>query len=150
MKPFIRMTRHPYEEPYHVNLVVAASNGRQQGEIEIYANAEDLAVFARALRVFPQQNDDSVLWQLGSERPEDHFAFYYRLRVFRVSANGRCAIEVRFCNNQEPPHREVIEFSIEALPSDLDRLADLLERFGSLEHRVLEWNITDGELRGDA
>ena len=150
MKPFIRITRYPYEEPYLLNLVVAASNGRQQGELEIYANSDDLASFARELRGFPNQNDDSVDWQLGSERPEDRFAFYYRLRAFRVSPTGQCAIEVRFSNNCEPPHREVVEFSIEALPSDLDRLADLLERFGRLEHKVLEWNVISGELRKDA
>src|SRR5206468_6542901 len=68
VKPFIRITRHPYEEPYHVNLVVAASNGRQQGELEIYANAEDLAVFARELRGFPRQQGHVARWELGSER----------------------------------------------------------------------------------
>ena len=111
MKSFIRITRYPYEEPYHVNLVVAASNGRQQGELEIYANAEDLAAVGRQLRGFPNQKNDTVLWELGSERPEERFAFYYRLRVFQVAADGRCAIELRFCNNQEPPAREVVEFS---------------------------------------
>ena len=150
MKPFIRITRHPYEEPYHVNLVVAASNGRQQGELEIYANVGDLAAFARELRGFPKRKDDTALWELGSERPEDRVAFYYRFRVFQVTSNGRCAIEVRFCNNREPPDREAVEFSIDALPSDLDRLAVLLERFSSLEHRVLEWDINDGDLREDA
>lgn len=150
MKPFIRITRRPYEEPYHVNLVVVASNGRQSGELEIYANAEDLAVFARDLRGFPKQKSDIVRWELGSERSEDNFAFYYRLRVFQVTVDGRCAIELRFCNNQEPPRREVVEFSIDALPSDLDRLAGLLERFSRLEHTVLEWNVDDGELRKDA
>jgi hypothetical protein len=45
---------------------------------------------------------------------------------------------------------EPTEPSIEALPSDLDRLAGLLERFGRLEHRALEWNVDDGELRKDA
>jgi len=150
VRPFIRITRHPYEEPYHVNLVVAASNGRQQGELEIYAKAEDLAVFARDLRGFPKQKADTVRWELGSERSEDNFAFYYRLRVFQVAANGQCAIELRFCNNQEPPRREVVEFSIQALPSDLDRLADLVERFSRLEYKVLEWNVDGGELRNDA
>ena len=150
MKPFIRITRNPYEEPYHVNLVVAASNGRQQGELEIYANAEDLAVFARELRGFPRQQGHVARWELGSERPEDRFAFYYRVRVFQVAANGRCAIELRFCNNQKPPDREVVEFSINALPADLDRLGVLLERFSRLEHRVLEWSMSDGELREDA
>jgi hypothetical protein len=34
------------------------------------------------------------------------------------------------------------------MPSDLDRLSELLEGFGRLKHRVLEWNVTSGELRG--
>jgi hypothetical protein len=149
VKPFIRITRYPYEEPHHVNLVVTASNGRQRGELEIYANAEDLAFFACELHGFPKHKDDTALWELGSECPEDRFAFYYRLRVFQVATDGQCAIEVRFCNNQEPPAREIVEFSIDVLPSDLDRLAALLERFSKLEHRVLEWNLNDGELRED-
>ena len=149
MKQFIRITRHPYEEPYHVNLFVAASNGRQHGEIEIYANVEDLASLARGLRGFPRSADDTVLWELGSEKPEDCFAFYYRLCIRKVTATGQCAVELRFNNNQAPPDREVVEFSIKALPSDLDRLGGLIERFSKLEHRVLEWNITDGELRQD-
>ncbi|HSB09836.1 MAG TPA: hypothetical protein VLM38_10160 [Blastocatellia bacterium] len=149
MKPFIRITRHPYEEPYHVNLVVAASNGRQLGELEIYANADDLAMIARELRGYPKRTGDIVLWELGSERPEDRFAFYYRLRVFQVAATGQCAVELRFNNNQAPPDREVVEFSIPALPSDLDRFAILLEGFSRLEHRLLEWSIDDGALRED-
>lgn len=141
LKPFIRITRYPYEEPYHVNLVVAASNGRQQGELEIYCNAEDLAVFARKLQGFPKQKEDTALWELGSERSEDRFGFHFRIHVFQVRLNGQCAIELRFCNNEEPPYREVIEFSINALPADLDRLAAMLKQFSRLEDRVLEWNI---------
>lgn len=150
MKPFIRITRHPYEEPHHVNLVVAASNGRQRGELEIYANAADLAVVAGGLRGFPKRKDDTVLWELGSERPENRFAFYYRLRVFQVAPNGQCAVEFRFNNNQAPPDKEVVEFSLSVLPADLDRLAGLFERFSKQELKVLEWNANDGELREDA
>jgi hypothetical protein len=150
VKPFIRITRRPYEEPYHIHLFVTASNGRQRGEMEIYDNAQSLRRFGSSLRGFPKQRGDDVLWELGSERPEDRFAFYYRLRVFQVALNGRCAIEVRFCNNEQPPDRELTEFSIhDVMPADLDRLADLLERFGKLEHRVLQWDITDGELLDD-
>jgi len=149
LKPFLRITRHPYEEPHHVNLVVTASNGRQQGELEIYANAKDLSVLADNLQGFPKQENDIALWELGSEQPEDRFAFYFRLKVFQLAANGRCAIEVRFCNNQAAPDRELIEFSIPALPADLDRLARLLKQFSRLEHRVLEWNLHDGELLKD-
>jgi hypothetical protein len=128
---------------------VVASTGRQQGELEIYANSVDLAVFATSLSGFPKRKDDVALWELGSERPEDRFAFYYRLRVYQVLTVGRCAIEVRFCKNSEPPDREVVEFSIDAWPADLDRLAMLLSRFANLKHRVLDWSLEDGELRED-
>lgn len=144
LNSFIRITRYPYEEPYHLNLVVTASNGRQKGELEIYSNAEDLTLFASRLKGFPKQENDIALWELGSERPEDRFAFYFRLKVFQISANGRCAIEVRFCNNQEKPDGVLVEFSILAFPADLDRLARLLKQFSKLEQRVLEWIINDG------
>ncbi len=147
--PFIRITRHPYEEPYHLNLVVEASNGRQQGELEIYANAKDLVEVAKDLRGFPSGRNEAIQWELGSEQPEHRFAFYYRFRVFQVAPTGRCAVELRFNNNQDPPGREILEFSIEAEPADLDRLAELLRRFSQLEHRVLEWTVTDGQLRED-
>ena len=150
VKPFIRITRRPYEEPHHINLVVAASNGRQLGELEIYTNAKDLTVFASGLCEFPKHTEDIVLWELGSEHPEDRFAFYFRIRVVQLAANGLCAVELRFNNNQTPPDREVSEFSIQTLPSDLDRLARLIEQFSSLQHKFLEWNIVDGELREDA
>src|SRR5690349_12629381 len=118
MNPFFRLTRYFYEEPHFLNLFVAASNGRVQGELEIYCNAKDLGVVARQLRAFPFSGSrDAVLWELGSERPEDRFAFYFRLRAVRVSALGRCAIEMRTNNNRSPPDREISEFSIEALPA---------------------------------
>jgi hypothetical protein len=147
VKPFIRVTRHPYEEPYHLDLVVAASNGRLCGDLEIYANAKDLTVVADALRRFPEGNADAVLWELGSELPERRFAFYFRLRGLRLDERGHCALELRFNNNSAPPEREVMEFSIEAVPSDLDRLAGLLEEFAKLKHRVLQWDVGQGELR---
>jgi hypothetical protein len=147
MKPFIKIVRHPYEEPHHVHLVVEASNERQHGQMEIYANAKDLTMVAERVRSAPRAENDVALWELGSERPEDRFGFFFRLRAFRLSPTGRCAIELRYCNNRTPPERESIEFSIEAMPADLDRLATLLDRFGELRHRVLEWTLEAGELR---
>jgi hypothetical protein len=138
--------RHPYEEPYHVNLVVTASNGLQSAGLEIYANATDLGTFAAALRGVPGRSTEA-LWELGSERPEDNFAFYFRLRAHQTSKTGQCVVEVRLSNNRPPPDRMISEFSIPALPADLDRLADLFDRFGQLEHRKLRWCVTSGELQ---
>ncbi len=143
---FIRVTRNPYEEPHHVNLVVTASNGRTRGELEIYANATDLLAFSQALRSPPKFGQDIAVWELGSEEPERRFAFHFRIRVFQVSATGQCAVEVRLCNNGKAPEREIVEFSMLALPADLERLSKLFEQFGALAHRVLEWRVTEGEL----
>jgi hypothetical protein len=150
LRPFLRITRFPYEEPYHLNLLVAASNGRLRGEIEIYANADDLGVVAARIRRAPE-TDRSPVWELGSERSEDRFAFYFCLRVVRQSPSGACALALRFNNNAQDADRELTDFSIPVFPADLDRLASLLERFRSLEHRLLWWTPVDGELlREDA
>src|SRR5687768_3554832 len=98
LTPFIEVVRHPYEEPYHVNLVVTASNGAQFASLEIYANAADLTTYANALRDVPGRAAEA-LWELGSERPEDNFAFYFRLRSYQTSKTGQCAVEVRLNNN---------------------------------------------------
>jgi hypothetical protein len=142
---FIEIARHPYEEPHHLNLVVTASKGSQQGKLEIYANATDLGSFAKKIREVPGRKTEA-LWELGSELPQDRFAFYFRLRAHQTAPTGQCALEVRLNNNASPPDREVTEFSIQALPADLDRFADLLEEFGRLEHRRLRWAVTSGEL----
>ena len=144
MRPFIRITRHPYEEPYHVNLVVSAGNGILQGEIEIYANAEDLIAVANALSGFPESEDDTYIWELGSENEQDRYAFYFRFRVFQTSANGKCAIELRFNNNQPAPAQRITEFCIESFPADLDRLGSLLKKFSRLEDSTMEWTIHPG------
>lgn len=119
--PFVQITRRPYEEPYHLNLLVVASNGRSRGELEIYANVEDLQLVAARLRRAMEAVDGNPVWELGSERPELRFAFYYCWRVLRLSPTGRCALVLRFNNNHESPEREITEFSIPVLPASCGR-----------------------------
>ncbi len=145
LRPFLRVVRNPYEEPYHVNVNLIVS-ARQRGELEIYANAEDLETAARRLTGFPSDARDTFVWELGSEDPQDRFAFYFRLRVWCVAPSGECGFELRLNNNDSPPEREATEFSLSAYPADIDRLADLLREFSKLKHRALEWAITDGFL----
>jgi hypothetical protein len=64
-KAFIRITRYPYEEPYLLNLLVEASKGSICGGLEIYADAGDLADFARRLRQFPEHPADAAICDLS-------------------------------------------------------------------------------------
>jgi len=141
MRSFLNITRQPYEEPYHVTLLVSAGNVSTQTQFEIYANASDLNNAAASLIGFPKTDRDVFTWELGSEDEQRLFAFYFRLRVFQVSTTGRCALEIRFSNNQKPPSQQIVEFCIEAYPSDLDRLGTMFEAFGRLENLTMEWSV---------
>src|SRR6185369_15402945 len=106
MSAYIRITRMPYEEPYHTHLVMEASNGRQRWEFEYYASVKSLIEWATRLEVFPRHKTDVYLFELGSERPEDRSAYYFRFRVFTTDSRGHCAIHLRFNNNEDLPRRE--------------------------------------------
>jgi hypothetical protein len=143
---FLKITRHPYEEPHHLNLVVQASNGTQTGSLEIYTTPEALLRSAEALRAFPRHSTDVFLWEIGSERPEDRWAFYFRFRVFLTAPTGESAIHFRFNNNRDLPERQISEFCLTAEPSQINRLGKLLQEFASLQHEILFWRVKEGEL----
>lgn len=147
MKTLIRVTRSPYEEPYHVELLLEASNGRQHASIGFYANARDLPELGRALIQFPFAGSKEHIYEIGSEDPLRRFAYFVHLRFFMIRPTGSCGIEVRFNNNcREAPEREIAEFTIETQVAGINRLGQLLEGFGRLEHRVLEWDGAEGRL----
>lgn len=146
MNSWIKIIRYPYEEPYLLNLVMSASNGRQRGEIEFYSNADDLNEIADKLEEFPRHASDVYLYELGSERSEDRWAFYFRFRLCTIDSVGHCAIHLRFNNNRDIPDREITEFCIPAEPSAINRLGKLFREFAQLKHEVLYWNPVEGKL----
>ncbi len=146
MNPYIRITRYPYEEPYHLNLMMTASNGHLCGKLEFYLNTAALIEWADAMETFPKHAQSVFLWDVGSERPEDRFAFYFRLRVFTVDPLGHCAIQLRFNNNAELPDREIVEFCIRSEAAQINRFGRLCREFAKLSHQVLDWSLFDGQL----
>ena len=146
MKKHIEIHRNPYEEPFHINLIVKASNGTQAGEIEIYDNGEKLKLIASSLESFPKHNTDTYLWELGSERSEDKFAFFFRFRVYVINLSGSCAIQLRFNNNQDYPDLAITDFCIKAEPAGINRLGKLFREFSKLEKRKLFWDGVEGQV----
>ncbi|MGY8770975.1 MAG: hypothetical protein ACKVH8_21400 [Pirellulales bacterium] len=143
---FLKIVRHPYEEPHHIHLVVEASNGDVSSKSEYYCNATDLLTIAEGLESFPRDKSDVFLYELGSERKEDRWGYYYRLRAFLIDNFGSCALQLRINNNAELPDTQVSEFCIKAEASQINRLGQLFRTFSKLEHEVLEWNVSDGSL----
>ena len=142
----IRITRTPYEEPHHVNLLFEASNDGQSTKFEYYCNATDLSDIADRLEVFPRHNQDVFLYEFGSERLENRHSYYFRLRVFLTNGVGGCAIQIRTNNNQELPDREISEFCIIAESSQINRLGKLFRSYSKLHHAVLYWQVESGEV----
>jgi len=146
MAMLIRITRIPYEEPHHVQLRYEVSNGRQSWQFEYFENATELAAFGDNLIAFPRHNTDVFLYEVGSERPEDRWGYYFRFRAFVISNTGQCAIQIRFNNNEALPDNEQFEFCLRAAPAQIERLGKLYQAFAKLEDEVLEWSGNEGQL----
>ena len=146
MNSWITITRYPYEEPYQLNLLMTASNGRQLGEIEFYINTDDLNEIADILEEFPRHASDVYLYELGSERSEDRCAYYFRFRLCTIDLVGHCAIHLRFNNNLDIPDREITEFCIPAEPFAINRLGNFFREFAQLKHEVLYWSPVESKL----
>jgi hypothetical protein len=99
-----------------------------------------------SLLKFPRHPNDVYLYQLGSERTEDRWAYYVRFRVFTTDSVGHCAIQLRFNNNQGIPEREISEFCIRAETGAINRLGTLIQKFAQLKHAVLFWTPHGGSL----
>lgn len=95
---------------------------------------------AERLERFPQHHGDVFLYEIGSEKPEDRFAYYFRFRVFNTDSLGRAAIQIRFCNNNELPYREIVEFCIQTEPAAINKLGKLLREFALLEQEFIAWS----------
>ena len=144
--PGIRITRFPYEEPYHLNLLIEASNGKVAGNLEYYCSANDLNELGGRLLGYLGNREGAILYELGSEKPEDRFAFFFSLKVSPLDLLGHGIVGLRMNNNEPLPETQVCEFYISVDVADVNRLGSLLVAFGKLEHRVLEWSVKDGWL----
>lgn len=146
MNPGITIFRYPYEEPYHLQLTMVVSNGHQVSRMDFYIDTDSLIELADTLEKFPDHIGHDFLWEVGSEVPEDRWAYYLRIRAFTLDSSGHCAVQFRWNNNQALPERVISDFCIEAESGQINRLGELLRKFAKLNHRVLEWCVSEGRL----
>jgi len=146
MKPFIRIDRYPFEEPYNFQIRLRMTNGKLLGDAEIYVAALEIAAWGAALSDFPRHRDQVYLWEVGSEHPEDRWSYYMRLRAWVTDSVGHCALHIRYNNNRDLPHREIFEFSTPMDAASLNRLGQSLASFSSADHEVLIWTQDDTTL----
>ncbi|MDX6748115.1 hypothetical protein SHK09_15060 [Polaribacter sp. PL03] len=146
MEKFIKIIRNPYEEPYHINLIFKASNGESCGQLEIYDNAEKLEKLADVLESFPFKETKTFLWELGSEKVKDNFAFYFKCEFSLIKHSSECVVGIRLNNNENGIEKSISEFYINCYPAELNKLGELFREFSKLEKETLTWNGLNGKV----
>lgn len=159
MKPFIQITRHLYEEPYTLNLVIIASNGTAMGSLEFYLNPDNLREIGENLSEFPKFERSNYLFERGRERPEDNHAWYFRFRAYAKNNLEECGIHLRLNNNAkhnlykgrpgeftsfETP--QLTDFTIDIDAQGIRKLGELIREFSKLNHQRLYWRNETGSL----
>ncbi|MBV6413773.1 MAG: hypothetical protein OMOMHJEC_01592 [Xanthomonadales bacterium] len=140
MNSYLKLTRFAYEEPHNLELQLEVSNGIFSGALHIYLKRSDIEEIGSALLLFPRNSTDVYRFEVGSERLEDRWAYYFLLRAFTFGARGQSAILFRLNNNRDLPFRGLSEFCIEAEVAHINTLGRLLLEFGKLEHERLLWS----------
>lgn len=146
MEKLIEIIRTPYEEPYHINLIFKATNGESAGQLEIYDNADGLKKLADILEDFPFKDEKEYLWELGSEKSEDRFAFYFKCEFSLIKHTSDCLVGIRLNNNEEGIEKSISEFNIQCKPAELNKLGQLFREFSKLEKETLTWYGLDGKV----
>lgn len=156
MHEFIQITRHQFEEPYCLNLVIIASNGMASGGLELYMNPTRILEIGKALSQFPSHARSHYLFESGSESPEDRMGYYFRLRAYALNNKDKGAIQLRLNNNEKyfPDDKweapQLTDFHIRTSNENIRNLGKLFVEFSELNHRRIYWNsresIIDNEV----
>jgi hypothetical protein len=64
-----------------LNLLIDASNGGMNGGLGYYCNAKDLNELGNKLLGYLGNKEQTIIYELGSEKTEDRFAFFFSLKV---------------------------------------------------------------------
>jgi hypothetical protein len=140
MSSLLRVTRVPYEEPYHLDLVFEAAIPGYRATVEVYTSVADVRDAGERLARFPDDGD--FHWEIGDRDPA-RSPYHLALHAWRLDGAGHGALAVRFASHGDALTRRVAEFAFQVVPADLDRLARQLRAFAELRELVLEWRVAE-------
>lgn len=137
---FIKVRRFEYEEPYHTEVWVSASNGAFSGEIRYFCVADDLKEIASKLETFSKDPKGEYKYEVGSEDPEDNSGYYFLFRVCPMNSNGQCSIHIRITVNGTCSEPGICEFSIIAEPNHIAELSKFFLDLYEFKVSSFSWN----------
>lgn len=140
MKPLVLVKRHPYEEPYLLQIEFTVSNGSFSGNTDIYCHTEALKEIGNGLREFPKVSNDEYIFEYGSDDPKENLYCHFVLRAYTIDSVGHAAIQFVISNNSEEPYEGKCRFSIQADAASINRLGEKFLRFSKLNELEFEWS----------
>jgi len=139
--PYIIVRRHPYEEPYVLQIEFLISNGNFSSKVDIYCNPEDLEKIGNSLKAFPAKIPDEYCYIYGSEDPNEKVYRFFRIKAYAIDAWGHCALQFAINYNNDEPDEGTSKFSIHPIdPAILSKLGDLFISFSRLSHLEFHWS----------
>ncbi len=106
--------------------------------IYFYDFADCFRDIGYALMNFPQQPDDSINFEIGTD--DDQSDYYIALQFFCFGEPGKCAIHVVIDNHQPDPDYCRSEFYITAEPDSLNKLGKMLNEWDPKAINEIVWN----------
>jgi len=141
------VTRLPYEEPYHTQIRIVASNGAYSGTLDLYCGVDELLAIGDALNRFPAKVPDDYSYEYGSEDPAKRAYRHVRLRAYTTDLAGHCALQFEMNLNASEPDEGSCRFSIQIEPGSINRLGQLFRALHRAPMGEFEWTPEAGDFR---
>ncbi len=136
--PHIGIKRVPYEEPYHLNLLISVSDGASEGSLEYYCNTSDLLDIGNALEAISEGGRNEYVYEVGSTQPKNRWAYHFYLRAL-ASTPEKCELQIAFTDHSaEPIHS--YKFSITSNFDSVSLLGTQFLHLGRLNLTEFNWS----------
>ncbi len=126
------------DEDSDLHLEISVSNGTFWASQDFYVSKKSICDFGKELLSFSGKNDDAVL-EYGGDAPK--WYCFIKIRAYPFKSNGNSAIEIVVDNHADKPSWGRSEFSIQCVPSDINRLGKLIVDWDFENTSQIEWFV---------
>ena len=137
MKSIVKFTVKDFEDD-ELHLELFASNRKFQACQDFYFSKEDFEKFGQKLLAFSGDKKEIVL-EYGMDDPK--WYCHIKIKLYSFKSSGQSAVEIMIDNHKEKPFFSRSEFSIECVPSDINRLGRMIIDWDNVTNSQIEWSI---------
>lgn len=133
LKPILIVRRHPYEEPFHTEFEVIASDGGFAGRVRFFTPADTFITIASGLIAFCDDPTSEFIYR------SDGRGSAFRLICRSTNRTGNCALEIDMRTDAAHPFEGSCLLTLHSDIGAILKLGVRLREFGRLTHEELHW-----------